>query len=108
MTQMSDDESMKQRIMSLTDTNWRIFTPLQSHYMIASVAQYCTAFYMVGERLTVGQHTVGKWRRRFDAHRLDGLYDEPRPGGPRSISDEQVQQIVECTLHETPKVQNLL
>ena len=36
-------------------------------------------------------------------HRLDGLYDEPRPGTPRQISDEQIEQVIVRTLEETPR-----
>lgn len=39
-------------------------------------------------RLGVFKSTVGRWRERFAVHRLDGLYDEPRPGAPRKIGDE--------------------
>jgi transposase len=57
----------------------------------------------ISMRTGIGAHTVGKWRKRYAAHGLDGLYDEPRPGGPRSISDEMVQEIVDRTLNEKPR-----
>jgi transposase len=57
----------------------------------------------VARRLHLSQTTVCKWRARFLAHRLDGLYDEPRPGAPRQISDEQVEQIIIRTLETTPR-----
>src|SRR5436305_10157635 len=47
--------------------------------------------------------TVRKWRSRFAAARLDGLADGPRPGGPRSITDEQVEAAVTRTLEARPK-----
>jgi transposase len=46
--------------------------------------------------------TVGKWRSRFVTRRLEGLVDEPRPGAPRTITDEQVEAVVVATLEETP------
>ena len=57
----------------------------------------------VAAKLGCAEATVGKWRRRFVAKRLDGLVDEPRPGGPRSISDEQIEQVLVATLERTPK-----
>src|SRR5438876_712229 len=46
--------------------------------------------------------TVGKWRGRFARRGLDGLHDEPRPGKPRSISDEDVERVIVKTLEEQP------
>ncbi|WP_317889035.1 helix-turn-helix domain-containing protein [Salinispora mooreana] len=46
--------------------------------------------------------TVGKWRNRFVARRFQGLVDQPRPGAPRTIGDEQVEQVVVATLERTP------
>lgn len=47
-------------------------------------------------------NTVGKWRRRFAARRLDGLLDEPRPGTPRKIGDEAIADTIRRTLESTP------
>jgi transcriptional regulator with XRE-family HTH domain len=57
----------------------------------------------VAAELGVSLPTVGKWRSRFVARRLEGLVDEPRPGAPRKITDEQVESVVVATLEETPK-----
>src|SRR5258707_4412065 len=46
--------------------------------------------------------TVGKWRGRFARRGIDGLHDEPRPGKPRSISDEDVERVIVKTLEEQP------
>ena len=57
----------------------------------------------VADRLGVSRMTVGKWRSRFVSDRLDGLHDEPRPGGPRSIGDDDVERVIVKTLEETPR-----
>jgi transposase len=56
----------------------------------------------VGARLDLNRNTVGKWRNRFIDRRLDGLHDEPRPGKPRMISDDDVERVIVKTLEETP------
>jgi transposase len=56
----------------------------------------------VSRRLGVSEATVSKWRRRFIANRLEGLHDEPRPGVPRSITDDDVEALIVATLEQTP------
>ncbi len=57
----------------------------------------------VSARLGLGEHAVGKWRRRFVKDRIAGPSDEYRPGRPRTVSDEQVADVFERTLATTPK-----
>ena len=57
----------------------------------------------IAEALGVSRPTVTKWRNRFAERRLEGLVDEPRPGKPRTITDEQVEAVVIKTLESTPK-----
>lgn len=59
----------------------------------------------VAEELGVSQGTVGKWRRRFIERRIDGLLDEPRVGRPRTVTDDDVERIIDTTLHEKPRGQ---
>jgi transposase len=56
----------------------------------------------VAARLGVTPQMVGKWRARFVAGRLEGLADEPRPGQPRKITDEQVEEVIIRTLEHKP------
>lgn len=57
----------------------------------------------VVRRLRANKNTVGLWRRRFVARRLEGLYDEPRVGAPRVVSDEAVEAVIVKTLETPPK-----
>jgi len=57
----------------------------------------------VAEKVGVTKQVVGQWRQRFFARRLDGLLDNPRPGAPRRISDEDVERVITLTLEGQPR-----
>jgi transposase len=56
----------------------------------------------IARRLHTTRETVGRWRRRFLSQGVDGLLDEPRPGAPRTISDQEVERVVTLTLESKP------
>jgi transposase len=47
--------------------------------------------------------TVGTLRKRFHEARLQGIFDLPRSGAPRQISDEQIAEVIRLTLETKPK-----
>ena len=56
----------------------------------------------IAEALGTHRHTVAKWRRRFAQRGLAGLTDEPRPGAPRTITDDRVDEVLAATLEQPP------
>ena len=57
---------------------------------------------VIAARLELDRETVGKWRRRFVEHRLEGLRDGPRSGAPRTIEDARIEAVIVRTLETTP------
>lgn len=57
----------------------------------------------VAARLGSTPHAVGRWRARFVEHRIAGLGNMPRSGGPRTVTGEQVAALVTRTLESAPK-----
>jgi len=57
----------------------------------------------VARRLRMSPTTVCKWRARFVADRVAGLFDEPRPGAPRRIDDAAIEKVIVRTLETTPR-----
>ena len=72
----------------------------RAHIVLSSAAGEANS--SIAARLGFTNATVGKWRQRFVERRISGLYDELRPGKPRSIDDERVAQLIQTTLHGKP------
>ena len=57
----------------------------------------------IAERVDLSHQTVCKWRQRYLRQGLQGLHDELRSGRPRSISDEEVAELVRKTIQTKPE-----
>lgn len=54
----------------------------------------------IAKEVGMDQHQVGQWRRRFLAHRLDGLGDQPRSGRPRRLGHDERMEIAAIATSE--------
>ena len=88
---LTDDE--RQRLESLAHRS-RSAPYLARRARIILACAEGTDGKVVARRLHVTPATVCKWRGRFVRQRLDGLYDEPRPGAQRTITDDQVEAVI--------------
>jgi transposase len=57
----------------------------------------------IADKLDIHVSSARKWRTRFVTGRLDGLLDEPRPGRPRVVGDERIEELIVATLETAPK-----
>ena len=95
----SDERTELERLTLRARTNRHV--ALRAKLILASASGMSDV--AVAAKYRVSNRTVGTWRKRFAERRLEGLYDEPRVGRPREITDEQVEAIVVKTLETTPK-----
>jgi transposase len=98
--ELSDDERARLEAWSRRRTTAQALA-LRSRIVLAAAEGFSNG--EIAERERVSRPTVTKWRNRFSARRLEGLLDEPRPGRPRTVTDQQVERIVTTTLESTPK-----
>lgn len=49
----------------------------------------------LARRFRLSEPTIGKWRMRFEASRLEGLVDAARSGAPRRIMADDVERVLE-------------
>jgi transposase len=110
---MGDGRGPKLAVLELTDeerdalkTLMRRRSTAQALAMRARIVLACAEGLSnseVSRQLGVSLPTVGTWRSRFVARRVDGLYDEPRPGHPRTVTDADVERVVVATLESKPR-----
>src|SRR5262245_30114779 len=96
---LSDDERSKLAQWALRPTSAQRLALRARIILAAADGQPNTT---IAADLRVTAPTVRKWRGRFADRRLEGLADEPRPGPPRTITDEQVEAAVTRTLEAKP------
>ena len=96
---LTDDERAKLTDWARRPTSAQRLA-LRARIALAAADGHSNAAIATELRVTVP--TVRKWRDRFSARRLEGLIDEPRPGAPRTVTDEQVEAAVTRTLESKP------
>ncbi len=77
--------------------------PLVVRAQIVLLAAQGASNTAIAQAVGLSRPTVGIWRQRYLEQRIPGLYDELRPGGPRSIEDEQIAGLIRKTIHTQPK-----
>src|SRR5258708_3369560 len=57
----------------------------------------------IAEKVDISKQSVCLWRQRYLRDGFKGLYDELKPGRPRTLEDEAIAKVVRRTLKTRPK-----
>lgn len=101
---LTDDERAKRTDWARRPTSAQRLA-LRARIALAAADGHTNAAISAELRVTVLRvtvPTVRTWRDRFAERRLEGLVDEPRPGTPRTVTDEPVEAAVTRTLESKP------
>lgn len=58
---------------------------------------------VVAQEQLVSAKTVHKWRNRFQAHGVGGLFDEPRVGRPAKLDEKTIKKVLKLTTEYVPQ-----
>jgi transposase len=95
----NDERSELERLARRARTNRHL--ALRARIILASASGLSNL--AVARKVCCADSTVRRWRTRFLERRVAGLFEEPRPGAPRRISDDDVERIIVETLETKPK-----
>src|SRR5262245_29548022 len=97
--QLTEEQQQQLKQWSRRRTTARILA-LRADIILLSAQEISDV--AIAERLRTTRVTVGRWRRRFLSQGVEGLLDEPRPGAPRQISDQDIEKVITLTLESKP------
>jgi putative transposase len=95
-------DEVKQRLETIANSRTLPYAQVRRAQIILMSARGLTNT-AISKKVDLSISMVGMWRKRFIEQGLMGLYDQPRPGAPRTIEDDQVAQLIKKTLKKKPQ-----
>jgi len=95
-------DEVKKQLETMANSRSLPFSQVRRAQIILMSAEGMTNT-AIAKKVDLSIRMVGEWRQRFINQGLMGLYDQPRPGAPRSISDDKIAQMIQKTLNDKPK-----
>ena len=95
-------DEVKKQLETMANSRSLPYSQVRRAQIILMSAQGLTNT-KIAQKVDLSISMVGTWRKRFISQGLMGLYDQPKAGAPRTISDEQVANLIQNTLNKKPK-----
>jgi hypothetical protein len=97
------NDEVKQQLETIANSRTLPYAQVRRAQIILMSARGLTNT-AISKKVDLSISMVGMWRKRFIEQGLMGLYDQPRPGAPRTIEDDQVAQLIKKRLRKNRRV----